>query len=297
VVLGKSLDDYANITIPRTIDYATGLINYFFRGKIEVELTADTTYSTYVVAIKNISDNSGVQQVLKGGNFELYWDDQDGVRNSVEISSVKDSGGNSWNSGSILEYNYSAQITFVPPSPPEGKFVDHYIVVYKGAISSDPGQTDSDDSQALATTPFYCGELSIDGDTPYASLCECGTMSCFTNCGDLRYIVSIWNFSTKSGYPQNLVDGTFEVYYKDMQDQLIQLTGATGSLAYDHDDEVDVLKIDQGVIEPTPAQRLIVIYKGKMVDSENPTEEYDGMAVGSIEVERIGYDDGCGCIQ
>ncbi len=30
-------EDYAAVTIPRTIDYATGLLNYFFRGKLEIE--------------------------------------------------------------------------------------------------------------------------------------------------------------------------------------------------------------------------------------------------------------------
>ena len=30
----KVFEDYANITVPRTINYATGLINYFFRGKL-----------------------------------------------------------------------------------------------------------------------------------------------------------------------------------------------------------------------------------------------------------------------
>ena len=29
-------EDYAKITIPRTIDYVTGLVNYFFRGRLEI---------------------------------------------------------------------------------------------------------------------------------------------------------------------------------------------------------------------------------------------------------------------
>lgn len=33
----KVFIDYADITIPRTIDYATGLANYFFRGRLNVE--------------------------------------------------------------------------------------------------------------------------------------------------------------------------------------------------------------------------------------------------------------------
>ena len=34
----KVFEDYADITLPRTIDYAAGLINYFFRGSIDVAI-------------------------------------------------------------------------------------------------------------------------------------------------------------------------------------------------------------------------------------------------------------------
>jgi len=34
----KVFEDYADITLPRTIDYAAGLINYFFRGRIDVAI-------------------------------------------------------------------------------------------------------------------------------------------------------------------------------------------------------------------------------------------------------------------
>src|SRR4030042_5567524 len=89
------------------------------------------------------------------------------------------------------------KITFTPESPLEGKFVDKYVVVYKGAINSNESQTDpDDDGQALATTPFYCGELRILGDTPYASSWDCvceGGHPGSMNCGHLSYVVFIWH--------------------------------------------------------------------------------------------------------
>jgi hypothetical protein len=76
--------DYANITIPRTIDYAAGLLNYFFRGKLEIEPNClDCETVTFV--IRNDSNNSGVPQTLKGGTFELFWDDRDGNRTQIAL--------------------------------------------------------------------------------------------------------------------------------------------------------------------------------------------------------------------
>jgi hypothetical protein len=285
----KIYEDYAKITIPRTIDYAAGLVNYFFRGKIEASAT---DYDGYIleITIKNLSKNSDVEQVLKGGTFELYWDDQDGIRSPVGGTvTVHDPTGGDWGSNSVLAYNRTTTIEFTPVTPPEGKYLDKYVVVYKGGIQSDAGHPDSDDNQALATASFYCGGelgISIWYDGP-----ECGQGP-----GYVYQIIDIWNASTKSGVPQDLVDGTFEIYYEDLQGQLILFTSVTGYLDYME----DVLEINTGVMEQIPAQDLIVIYKGKMADSENPEDEYDGVAVGSTWIGGIGssYCDSelCGCI-
>ena len=79
----KVFIDYADITMPRTIDYATGLINYFFRGRLNVKRgSADPNITTELV-ITNTSDNSGIPQVLKGGTFEIYRDDVNEIRTQV----------------------------------------------------------------------------------------------------------------------------------------------------------------------------------------------------------------------
>jgi hypothetical protein len=269
-------NDYARITIPRTVDYVTGITNYFFRGRIEAEIT-DCNESTFEITIKNISENSGVHQVLKGGTFELYWDNQDSVRSLITALDF---------SNEVLAYNETTTLEFTPVIPPEGEYMDKYVVVYRGGIQSDADHPDPNDNQALATTSFYCEDLMISASLPYASECGCGPNSVMV-CGDIRYVVDIWNFSEKSGSPQNLEDGIFEIYYRDMQGQLIQLASVAGSLDYSYDDE-SVLHIDLGVMDWIPAQCLIVIYKGQMVDSENPNDEYDGVAIGSEDIEGVG---------
>lgn len=140
----KVFADYANITIPRTIDYVTGLANYFFRGKLKVTYNGDDG-STAHIAIKNKSMNGTVEQTLIGGTFELYWEDADGDRTPVSISI---DGG--WNSGSTLSYGDTVTATFNVASQAAGK----YILVYKGNICENPADLDASDSQALATDSF-----------------------------------------------------------------------------------------------------------------------------------------------
>ena len=141
-------EDYANITIPRTIDYATGLINYFFRGKLEIEpncLECDTV----TFFIRNISDNSGVAQTLKGGTFELFWDDRDGNRTKVDDFTIA-----GWTSSSTLNYEQQVTGTF---SRPDSNEIETYTVVYKGQINENPDEPDNDDDEAIAVATLRMG--------------------------------------------------------------------------------------------------------------------------------------------
>ncbi len=141
-------EDYADITVPRTIDYATGLLNYFFRGKLEIEPNClDCNTVTFV--IRNISDNSGVAQALKGGTFELYWDDRDGNRSEVNDFAVA-----GWTAGSELGYDQQVTGTF---SRPDSNELEMYTVVYKGAISENPAQPDYSDANAIAVGTLLAG--------------------------------------------------------------------------------------------------------------------------------------------
>ena len=62
--------DYVRVTVPRTIDYATGLLNYFFRGRLEIEPNC-LDCNTVTFFIRNDSNNSGVAQTLKGGQCHI----------------------------------------------------------------------------------------------------------------------------------------------------------------------------------------------------------------------------------
>jgi hypothetical protein len=141
-------NDYVRVTIPRTIDYATGLLNYFFRGKLEIEPNC-LDCNTITLVIRNDSNNSGVPQTLKGGTFELFWDDHDGNRTEVNDFSIP-----GWTTSSELAYNEQVTGTF---NKPDSNQIEKYTVVYKGQISENPSQPDENDSNALAVATLKMG--------------------------------------------------------------------------------------------------------------------------------------------
>jgi hypothetical protein len=141
------IEDYAKVTIPRTIDYVTGLTNYFFRGRLSVEPNwADPNIA--VLIITNDSNNSGVAQALKGGEFKLYWDNIDG--NRAEVNNLVIVSG--WGPSSVLEYDCNVTATFTKEVNAAA-----YILVYQGQISENPDEPDTDDPNAIAVIVFRPG--------------------------------------------------------------------------------------------------------------------------------------------
>lgn len=149
--------DYANTTIPRTIDYATGLINYFFRGRLSAEPNwADPNIVELIIT--NDSNNSGIPQALKGGDFELYWDDRDGNRAIVDDFVI-----DGWATDSILDYRDTVTATFSKQANSAA-----YTLVYKGDICEDPFDPDPNDPNAIAVSVICPGfEIAAWGRDDY----------------------------------------------------------------------------------------------------------------------------------
>ncbi len=139
-------NDYAAITLPRTINYAAGLVNYFFRGRLSVEAEC-IECDVFELTITNKSSNSGTPQTLKDGDFELYWEDAAG--NRAEVPDCGIDGG--WASSSTLAYDGTVTATFIKPTAGEPV---KYILVYRGNICENPNQPDADDETAIAVTVF-----------------------------------------------------------------------------------------------------------------------------------------------
>lgn len=117
--------DYARRLLPRAVGYSAGLLNYFFRGDIDM-VDDDATGSGYVIVNNTDEDMSGI--------FELYYDNTRNERVKVivpafnlPLSIGKKSSGN----------NKSTNITFT--SPTDAKDPGKYMLVFSGKLGSEEG--------------------------------------------------------------------------------------------------------------------------------------------------------------
>jgi hypothetical protein len=78
------IHDYLDKLIPKAVSYSAGLIDYFFRGKIEASCAASVAIAGNVVlSIKNTSG-----QKLHGGSFQFFYDDAQGTRKPLAFSTT-----------------------------------------------------------------------------------------------------------------------------------------------------------------------------------------------------------------
>ncbi len=73
-------EDYATLLLPKAIGYSKALLDYFFRGKLDVDLfSADANDQSIV----QVSGTNASADTLDGGTLTLYADDPKGVRSPV----------------------------------------------------------------------------------------------------------------------------------------------------------------------------------------------------------------------
>ncbi len=209
----KVFEDYENITIPRTINYTTGLANYFFRGSIKVSVgcpqgcNPSTLAANYSMKITNTSKNSQQEQVLKGGAFEFYWDDASGTRTKVDnftVYTYDEADPNTtelWNQDSVLPYDCSirAAAAFTLPTGKSCTDIKNYVVVYKGSINDfeNPDDADSDDPNAIACW-VKSGNISAPPTSYTLLVTEWGGTDGYSQCA--QYLKQIYDDENPDGY-------------------------------------------------------------------------------------------------
>ena len=109
------LQEYHSILIPKAIEYSAGILDYFFRGTMDVGLNLDTNVGPYTVTNLNTSG-----QDFYGGAFYLFGE-INGIRTLIVSSN--------W-SGYTLSNGGSMTMTFTDPPPPGTRFFS----VYQGTI-------------------------------------------------------------------------------------------------------------------------------------------------------------------
>lgn len=171
------LADYHYHLIPTAVKYTAGLIDYFFRGMLGVNVL-DATNGLYDIVITNTSS-----QDLSGGNFHLFYDDASGNRTEL---SVDDGDFDPGYSGALAPGG-TTTASFYAPDDAVG-----YILVYQGTVGTSGG-ADSDPVDAsiaiAATAPAvptinatlpegqvgtaYTGSIAADGfDGPTFSITD-----------------------------------------------------------------------------------------------------------------------------
>jgi len=108
--------------IPRAVAYSAGMINYFFRGKIDL-VPDDTNPGTFL--IKNLGSESMT------GDFALYYDSDAGAVNNrtlfVDFGTIS------------IAANDKQNIGAIPPDPinPAPKNPGEYMLVFKGNMGAE----------------------------------------------------------------------------------------------------------------------------------------------------------------
>lgn len=161
-LIKENYDDMAGLLIPRAVGYSTGLINYFFRGRLkigellETENELEPWNSEVRITVTNVS---GVDNVFTIGAFELFYDSTDGTRKKAVIKeTIKDP-----DRGVIasLSNGESRIITAELPVDVDKSKSKPYILVYKGLIGNESGIAAH--AVAVKNEDLYIGDFTGGG--------------------------------------------------------------------------------------------------------------------------------------
>lgn len=128
--------------IPKAVAYSAGLIDYFFRGKIEIEDVSDDG-TQLIIEIRN---TSGTEHALKNGKFELYYDSVDGARKPITISR------NAAANDLAHEAIHVLYVEKPPLNDVDMTKENPLMLVYKGLIGEEEGIATS-----ILDAPFFSG--------------------------------------------------------------------------------------------------------------------------------------------
>jgi len=113
--------------IPKAVGYSAGMINYFFRGAMDMDIDYDsTTVGQYLIR------NQGQEDMQ--GSFTLYYDAVDGKRYPVAGDATEIT----WKDVTVPQNGRSPSlIPPVLPSNPKPKRLDEYFLVFKGQMGEE----------------------------------------------------------------------------------------------------------------------------------------------------------------
>jgi len=114
--------DYAAKLLPRAVGYATGLLDYFFRGKLDVDLVLDPTDQSQ--SQFQLIGTNGSSDELVAGTLKLYADDPVGTRSEVAaVASVP-----------VQAVQRGQDLFAVPPAFMPAEDAERFVAVYRGTL-------------------------------------------------------------------------------------------------------------------------------------------------------------------
>ena len=138
------LKEYHDILIPKAVQFSAGLLDYFFRGRFE---TAWISASAPEKSALRIANKSG--QDLRGGTFELFYDNASGTRAKIEPPDFTTT------YTDTLADDSEVEAEFTTPIGP----ITSYTLVYKGTLVKDGTSEDPVDKDiAIAAKRITCIE-------------------------------------------------------------------------------------------------------------------------------------------
>jgi hypothetical protein len=117
---------YASLLLPRAVGYSAGLLNYFFRGQINL-VEPDPNGAPGAYFIKNLSDPVFGEDM--SGTFQLYYDDTSDNRKSIPLN------GNAGGLTTILLMGESVPVSFTIPT--DAQEPGKYILVFRGTMGNE----------------------------------------------------------------------------------------------------------------------------------------------------------------
>lgn len=141
----------AREVIPRATDYAQGVLDYFFRGRLDLD--SDPTDATRVLVT-----NLGSEDMV--GTFGLYYDDTAGNRHVLPGGSSGPFAVAAGHQVSLPAFNGH----FMPP--PDGS----YTVVFTGSLGGEPAGADGIGAVAVKVASLGSGYLVVDDFVGYRSV-------------------------------------------------------------------------------------------------------------------------------
>jgi hypothetical protein len=121
-----NFDDQVELLLPRAVGYSTGLLDYFFRGKIDLYYDELKPLDGYTLR------NLGNEPI--DGTFALYYDANDGNRYPVfgmDAKPVK------WKTNGTILPNTELPVTASFNTPTDAKNPEEYILVFNGQMGEE----------------------------------------------------------------------------------------------------------------------------------------------------------------